>query len=52
MINDIINWIKNLFTPEKQDPHLVLYEEVKTVCEKHPDSRKKTCPSCRELASV
>ena len=28
MINKILNWIKNIFKPEKQDPHLVLYEEV------------------------
>ena len=28
MINKIWNWIKNIFKPEKQDPHLVLYEEV------------------------
>ena len=30
MINKILNWIKNIFKPEKQDPHIVLYEEVKT----------------------
>ena len=29
MINKIWNWIKNKFKPEKQDPHLTLYEEVK-----------------------
>ncbi len=29
MINRIWNWIKNFFVPEKQDPHLTLYEEVK-----------------------
>jgi hypothetical protein len=29
MINKIWNWIKNIFKPEKQDPHLTLYEEVK-----------------------
>ena len=28
MIKKILNWIKNIFKPEKQDPHLVLYEEV------------------------
>ena len=27
MINKIWNWIKNIFKPEKQDPHLTLYEE-------------------------
>ena len=26
----IWNWIKNIFKPEKQDPHLTLYEEVRT----------------------
>ena len=30
MINKIWNWIKNIFKPEKQDPHLALYEEVRT----------------------
>jgi len=29
MINKILNWIKNFFIPEKQDPHLTMYEEVK-----------------------
>ena len=29
MINKIWNWIKIFFVPEKQDPHLTLYEEVK-----------------------
>ena len=29
MIKKIWNWIKNFFAPEKQDPHLALYEEVK-----------------------
>ena len=28
MIKKFLNWIKNIFKPEKQDPHLVLYEEV------------------------
>ena len=28
MMNKIWNWIKNIFKPEKQDPHLSLYEEV------------------------
>ena len=30
MINKIWNWIKNIFTPEKQDPHLEMYEETRT----------------------
>ena len=52
MINNFINWIKNLFIPKIQKEHLDLQEEVKAICEKHPDSYKKTCPSCRELESV
>ena len=28
MIKKIWNWIKNIFKPEKQDPHLKMYEEV------------------------
>ena len=56
MIKKIIDWIKNLLHKEKKDPHLELYEDVpeeetKTVCEKHPDTYKKTCPSCREAAN-
>ncbi len=30
MIKKIINFIKNIFTPEKEDPHLEMYEEVRT----------------------
>ena len=30
MIKKIINFIKNIFTPEKQDPHLEIYEEVRS----------------------
>jgi|TARA_R100001460_G_C3412126_1_gene159764 hypothetical protein len=26
----IWNWIINIFKPEKQDPHLVLYEELRS----------------------
>ena len=56
MIKHLINWIKGLFYKEKKDPHLELYEdvpekEIKTVCEKHLDTFKKTCPSCREAAN-
>ena len=29
MINKIWNWIKNIFKPQKQDPHLEMYEEVR-----------------------
>ena len=56
MIKKIINWVKNLFHKEEKDPHLELYEdvpkpEIKVVCEKHPDTYKKTCPSCRGAAN-
>ena len=30
MIKKFLNWIKNIFKFEKQDPHLTLYEEVRT----------------------
>ena len=29
MINKIWNWIKNIFKPQKQDPHLEIYEEAR-----------------------
>ena len=55
MINKILNWIKNIFKPEKQDPHLVLYEEViepeKWKCGTH-NRYKKSCFICREIAGV
>jgi len=35
MINKIWNWIKNIFKPQKQDPHLEMYEEVR------PDKAEK-----------
>jgi len=28
MITHFLNWIKNIFKPEKQDPHLEMYEET------------------------
>jgi hypothetical protein len=34
MINKILNWIKNIFKPEKQDPHLEMYEPRKDKIEK------------------
>jgi len=51
----IVNWLFS-WQKEKKDPHLELYEDVpekqiKTVCEKHPDTFKKQCPSCREAAN-
>ena len=29
MMNKIWNWIKNIFKPQKQDPHLEMYEEAR-----------------------
>jgi len=34
MINKILNWIKNIFKSEKQDPHLEMYEPRKDKIEK------------------
>ena len=28
MIKKFLNWIKNIFKSEKQDPHLEMYEET------------------------
>ena len=28
MITHFLNWIKAIFKPEKQDPHLEMYEET------------------------
>ena len=51
MINKILNWIKNIFKPEKQDPHLTLYEEVKpTHCKGHRRYRNN-CEDCRKVAA-
>jgi len=41
MINKIWNWIKNIFKPEKQDPHLVLYEEPQEETAKQKKIRLK-----------
>ena len=41
MIKNIWNWVKSLFASKEQDPHLVLYEEVKPKhCPKHIYFRK------------
>ena len=53
MIKKILNWFLNFF---EKDSHLELSEDapekkIKKVCEKHPDTHKKTCPSCREAAN-
>ena len=52
----IWNWIKNIFKPERQDPHLVMYEEVKNLKKQKNGSVEhildinKSCPICKELA--
>jgi hypothetical protein len=49
MITHFLNWIRNIFNPEKQDPHLVLYEEVKPKhCIEH-NRYKKSCKACQEI---
>ena len=50
-MNKIWNWIKNIFKPERQDPHLVMYEEVEKKpehCSGHLRFRK-SCPRCLEI---
>ena len=57
----IWNWIKNIFKPERQDPHLVMYEEVENEytnkdgkpikCGTH-NRYKKSCSICKEIAGV
>ncbi len=52
--NNFVGWLFS-WQEEKKDPHLQLYEDVpkpetKIVCEKHPDTYKKQCPFCREIA--
>ena len=49
--NKFVDWLFSQQEEEK-DPHIQLYEdvpmsEIKVVCEKHPDTYKKQCPSCR-----
>ena len=49
------NWLFS-WQEEKKDPHLELYEdvpapEIKVVCEKHPDTYKQQCPSCRGIVN-
>ena len=53
MIKKIINWIKNLFKAKKKVDTFEPKEKskIKKICEKHPDTYKKTCPSCREAAN-
>jgi len=52
----IKKWLEKIFGKfckcKEVDEHLTLYTEIpepkiKLVCDKHPDSYKRTCPSCR-----
>tara|TARA_R110001592_G_scaffold147961_1_gene372513 strand:+ start:374 stop:529 length:156 start_codon:yes stop_codon:yes gene_type:complete len=48
MIKKLINFIKNMFKCERQDPHLVMYEEIKkNHCDNCP-KYKHRCPDCQE----
>ena len=54
--NNFVGWLFS-WQEEKKDPHLVLYEDkpkrtIKVVCEKHPDTYKKQCPSCRHAVNA
>ena len=54
--NRFVNWLFSWQEEEEKDPHLQLYEdvpepEIRVVCEKHPDTYKKQCPSCRGLVN-
>jgi hypothetical protein len=54
MINKIWNWIKSIFKSEKQDPHLVLYEEVPVYKPEHCPSHlrfRKSCKACQEIVA-
>ena len=53
MINKILNWIKNIFKPKKQDKPLVLHEEKQEEikikhCYRHLRFIKG-CLDCREV---
>ena len=54
----IIKFLKNFFKPERQDPHLVMYEDVlksnKPIlkkCLEHPTKFKHRCPKCQETVA-
>ena len=55
--NKFVAWLFD-WQKEEKDPHTELYEDfpkdetgIKVVCEKHPDTYKKQCPSCRQVAN-
>ena len=47
MIKKFINFIKNIFKPERQDPHLEMYDEIKKHCDNCP-KYKHRCLDCQE----
>ena len=56
--NKFVAWLFD-WQKEEKDPHIELYEDfpkdetkIKIVCEKHPDTFKKQCPSCRMTVNV
>jgi len=48
MIKKILNWIKGIFKPKRQEQE---QEIIKGFCEEH-NKYKHRCPKCRELAGV
>ena len=46
MIKKILNWIKGIFKPKRQEQEI-----TKGFCEEH-NKYKHRCPKCRELAGV
>ena len=57
MIKKLIEKIFGRFCKCEEDEHITMYTEVpkseiKVVCEKHPDTYKKQCPSCRRAVNA
>ena len=51
MIKNIWNWVKSLFASKEQDPHLVLYEEVKPEHSPKHLYFRKSCKACQEIVA-
>ena len=51
MIKNIWNWVKSLFVSKEQDPHLVLYEEVKPEHGPKHLYFRKSCKACQEIVA-
>ena len=54
----IKKWIKSIiekffgrFCKCEEDEHVTI-SKIKVVCEKHPDTYKKQCPSCRRAVNA